>query len=185
MISSVGSQVQAYTATKLASNQNNQTTNGSRIDPNIKEYKATDYSTTRSLRDGMVSLINKVSGNDEDAEKLLSDYSRTDSGGLMSTGLFDLKNPDAVRRYQRISQQFEVESKMVEKQKTALITEGRSSGKKAQEILNDIIALYDSQSDLYKTGRGWEGNVFAFDPSSPAGFARTMSYTSDTIDTRA
>ncbi len=122
-------------------------------------YKETDHSTTRPLRNGFINQFNKVAGNDKEAENLLRDWARPDSGGLFLAGLPDLKNPDAMRRLDRISQHFEIDSKKVENQKAELIAKGRELGKKPQEILTDIINLYDSQSDFYKFGRGWNGDV--------------------------
>jgi len=152
---------------------------------NSRAYKETDHSTVRPQRDGFIGQLNKVAGNDEKAENLLRNWARPDSGGMFSAGLPDLKNPDAMRRLDRISQLFTAESRQVESQKTELIAKGRDMGKLPQEILKDVFDLYDSQSDLFKFGRGWDGDVFAFDQSSPAGYERMLHYSSDVVDTMA
>ena len=151
---------------------------------NSRAYKETDHSTVRPLRDGFINQLDKVAGNDEEAESLLRNWAKPDSGGLFFAGLPDLKNPDAMRRFNRISQLFTAESEKVENQKTELIAKGRDMGKKPQEIMQEMIDLYDAQSDIYKFGRGWNGDVFAFDKFSPAGYERMQRYSSDVIDIR-
>lgn len=103
----------------------------------------------------------------------------------MLGGLLNLHDPRAMERNSRISSLFQAEQVDVEKQKTEMISIGRSEGKSAEEILYDIVSLYDSQSDFFKTDIGWNGDVFAFDSSSPEGLARTLQYVTDSINIRA
>jgi len=176
----------AYAPSILQQSQQTQKTSANKeAYVNSHAYKETDHSTVRPLRDGFVGQLNKVAGNDEEAENLLRNWARPDSGGLFSAGLPDLKNSDAMRRFDRISQLFTAESRQVESQRTALIAKGRDMGKPPQEILKDVFDLYDSQSDLFKFGRGWNGDVFAFDKSSPAGYERALRFSSDVIDKQA
>lgn len=108
------------------------------------------------LRDRQINLIKKTSGDDKTAERLLRDYSKPDKGGILisASEMPDLKNTEAVKRFQRINQLFEQENKQVESLKSDIVSQGRSEGKKAQDILYDLVEMYDSQSELFKLGRG-------------------------------
>ncbi|HEB68429.1 MAG TPA: hypothetical protein ENI88_02285 [Desulfobulbus sp.] len=138
------------------------------------------------LRDRQINLIKKTSGDDKAAERLLRDYSKPESGGILVSvsGMPDLKNTEAVRRFQRINQLFEQENKQVESLKSDIISQGKNEGKKAQDILYDLVKMYDSQSELFKLGRGWEGDLFSFNNSSAEGWSKTLQYTPDVIDTK-
>ena len=116
----------------------------------------------------------------------MRDYSKPESGGILVSvsGMPDLKNTEAVRRFQRINQLFEQENKQVESLKSDIISQGKSEGKKAQDILYDLVKMYDSQSELFKLGRGWEGDLFSFNDSSAGGWSKTLQYTPDVIDTK-
>ncbi len=120
------------------------------------------------MRDRRIHQIKKISGNDEAAESLLRDYSKPDTGGILfaASEMPDLNNIEAVRRFQHISQMFEQENKEVESLKNDILSTGRREGKKAQDILYDLVNMYDSQSELFKLGRGWEGDLFSFDDFS-------------------
>jgi hypothetical protein len=142
-------------------------------------YQSSDHSKVRSLRSSFVDRINSVKGNTKDSESLLRDYAKPESGGILyAVGKEDIytMNPDTMRRIDRISQLYKAENANVENRKSKMITEGRAMGQSAQDILNDIVSLYDSQSELFKLGKGWDGDVFAFDSASPEGFARTIRY---------
>jgi len=97
----------------------------------------------------------------------------------MPGGLPDLSEPHANERFTKLSTLFASEQADFEKQKSELISSGRANGKSAEEILNDMVGLYDSQSDFYKTSLGWSGDIFAVNSSSPEGLARTLQYVTD------
>jgi len=143
-------------------------------------------SEVSSLRDRQINQIKKTSDDDKAAERLLRDYSKPDNGGIIfpASEMPDLKNTEAVRRFQRISQMFEQENKQVDSLKSDIISQGRREGKKAQDILYDLVQMYDSQSELFKLGRGWEGDYFSFNDFSTEGWSRTLQYTPDVIDTK-
>lgn len=90
----------------------------------------------------------------------------------------------AIRRIDPINEIFNQEFKQVESQTANILAEGRA-GKKPQEILEDIFNLYDSQSELFKTGRGWDGQLFSINADNPSGYQLTLKYTSDVIDIQA
>lgn len=182
MISSVASYRQTANPNVVITN-NNRKVNINQIDKSTGQINQSTLAT--STRDNFVSMINRYSNDDNQSEILLNNFEKGSVGGLLTAGLPDLSNPDAMRRSNRVTSLFNAEQKSFEQQKTDLIQDGRSAGKSAQTILDEMISLYDSQSDLFKTGIGWDGDVFAFDSASPEGFARTMRYTSDTIDIRA
>ncbi len=146
--------------------------------------KNSSLSEVSSLRDRQINQIKKISGDDEAAERLLRDYSKPDNGGILfvASEMPDLNNTEAVRRFQHISQMFEQENKEVESLKNDIISIGRSEGKKAQDILYDLVNMYDSQSELFKLGRGWEGDLFSFNDFSSEGWAKTLQYTPDVVD---
>jgi hypothetical protein len=187
MISTINSNIVSYTSSvNSIAPKTDQSSQTQRVDPNSAEYKAKDKSKVESsTRDNMLSLINRFSGDNDTMENLLSNYSKPDLLGPVLGGLPDPSDPQAMERASRMSSLFRSEQTDVEKQKSELISIGRANGKSAGEILNDIVGLYDSQSDFFKTGIGWNGDVFAFDSSSPAGLARTQSYISDPINIRA
>jgi hypothetical protein len=185
MISSVGLPIQTYLTEKLSSTT---TAHSGKSTPLTSEtYSGDDHSKVKPLRERFVQQIDSVAGNTEDAERLLRDYSKPDSGGLFYAVGSDLNtiNTDMSRRVDRISQLFNAENANVENQKSKMIAEGRAIGKMPQDILNDIVSLYDSQSELFKLGKGWDGEIFAFDSSSPTGYAHIKKYTSDVIDIKA
>lgn len=165
--------------TGTSSAKNTNATSGSSI--------KTHQSAVSPLRDRLLSLIGKIDGNDTEAENLLNNISKPDNGGILiaAEDMPDLKDSEAVARFNRISELFKKESSIVENKKQEIITQGRTEGKENQEILNDIVRLYDSQSDLYKLGRGWDGNLFSFKESSSAGWSSTIKYTTDVVNTFA
>lgn len=187
MISTINSNVATYTnSVKSIATKTDQSSKTQRVDPNSPEYKAKDKSRVEpSMRDRIISQINNASGDTEASENLLSNYSRGSLCGPMLGGLPDPSDPQAMERFTRLSSLFESENVDFQKQKSDLISLGRVNGKNAEEILNDMVSLYDSQSDLFKTGIGWNGDVFAFDSSSPEGLARTQRYVTDAINIRA
>jgi len=146
------------------------------IDANSIEYKQSDKSTSPAARDNLTKLINRCSTNEEYSQELLNNLAKPESNGLIVGGLPDLSNSESIRHYNHLSKLFEAEMDTVEKQKDELITQGQMAGKSSQKILAEIVSLYDSQSDLFKFGTGWEGEVFAFDEFSPEGYQRTLSY---------
>jgi len=187
MISSIGSQIQAYSASKTyatqAANKRDST-----LSKTVSNQEA-DNSMVHSQKDYMRSQIDKVAGDDAAAEEMLRNYSRPDSGGVLfavSPEFFQEKiDITAARRMARVNELFNQEFKQVQNQTVDIISDGRASGKKPQEILEDIYNLYDSQSELFKTGRGWDGQLFSMSADNPSGFELTMKYASDVIDLQA
>ena len=184
MISSFGSYIQTANPNVVIT-KNNRKVNIGQIDANSAQYKGANQSTMPALRDGIVSQVNSVNGDNDAAEKLLSHYSKEDLLGPMLAGLPDLSNPKVADRLSQLTALYRSELADFQNQKSDLISLGRANGESAENILNDIIGLYDSQSDLLKTGIGWNGDVFAFDSSSPEGLARTQRYVTDGINIRA
>jgi hypothetical protein len=58
-------------------------------------------------------------------------------------------------RIKRLNEKIEQESASVLQKEQELISQGRSAGKSDKEILFDIIAMEDNQSDLYKMSMRW------------------------------
>ncbi len=137
------------------------------------------------LRDRMLNQIEKTSGDNNAAERLLDSYSKPDTGGVLiaANSMPDLKDPEGIRRFQRINQLFEQENKQVEISKRDIISQGQAEGKTAQNILYDLVSMYDSQSDLFKLGRSWEGDFFSFDSNLSEGWSKVLQFTPDVIDT--
>ena len=160
-------------------------TNVNSINPNSSAYKKADKSRVPPLRDRLVNDILKHNSSDTDSEKLLSELEKPNVGGPFLGGLPDLSNPDSMRRYNRIKNLFLKENEKFEVQKSDFIAAEKAAGKSAQDILKGIVSLYDSQSELFRVGMGWNGDVFAFDESSKAGYQRTIHFSSDVIDTIA
>ncbi len=187
MITSINANsVSCTNSVKSIATKTDQPSKTQRVDPNSAEYKARDKSRVEPpLRETMLSMIDRFSGDNDSMEDLLSNYSRGSLCGTCTGGLPDLSDPNAAARISRISSLFESEQADVDKQRSDLISFGRANGKSAEQIMNDIVDLYDSQSDLFKTGIGWNGDVFAFDSSSPEGLARTQRYVTDAINIRA
>ncbi len=186
MISSVGSQIQAYSASKIYTDQAFGKSDNTLS--KASDNQGTDNSTRQARKDTMRTQMDKVAGDDTTAEEMLRNYSRPDSGGvLFAVGANDLNTIDttALRRLDRINELFNQEFKQVQNQTADIISEGRASEKKPQEILEDIYNLYDSQSELFKTGRGWDGQLFAMSVDNPSGYEMTMQYASDVVDIRA
>lgn len=154
---------------------------------NAKTVSTQQNSTTKAyvepLRDRMLNMINRFATDEKSAENLLKQFSKPNMGGPLIPGdaLPDLKDPDAVRRFQRISHLFTEEQKNVESQKNKLISKERNEGKSAKEILSDLISFHDSQSELYRLGTGWNGDLFGL-TSSSEGWERTLRYTPDVFD---
>jgi len=179
MVFSITPQTVNYPVFNKNSTKNTNNVAKGKIDPNSQSYKNQDKSTVLSFRDRLTNAINQAASDDEKSENILNGLAKPSTGGLVLGGLPDISNPKSAERLARVNQLFENEQQSFEKQKTELINQERDAGKSAQEPLDDIISLYDSQSDLFKTGIGWDGNVFAFDASSPAGYERAQSYTTD------
>jgi len=139
------------------------------------------------LRDRMISLIERTNGDNEAAERLLNHYRKPDGGGILvaASEIPDLKDVESFRRYQRISKMFSEENKNVQDIKNDIIDRGRAVGKNAQSILHDIVDMYDSQTELIKLGRGWEGDMFSFKDFTSNGWSKTLQYTKDVVDIRA
>lgn len=164
----------------------NKTSRAANKNAEASTSKKSLLSEVSSLRDRQINQIKNTSGDDKAAERLLRDYSKPDNGGILffASEMPDLKNTEAVRRFQRISQIFEQENKQVDSLKNDIISQGKSEGKKAQDILYDLVKMYDSQSELFKLGRGWEGDLFSFNDFSTEGWSKTLQYTPDVIDTK-
>lgn len=58
-------------------------------------------------------------------------------------------------RINRLNEKIEQESANVLQKEQELISQGREAGKSDKEILIDIIAMQDNQSDLYKMSMRW------------------------------
>lgn len=63
-------------------------------------------------------------------------------------------------------------------QATALISQGRAENKAAKEILTDLDALYEQQSDFYKLATSWEGQTL----SSPESYTKLVAMTADYVN---
>ena len=127
-------------------------------------------------------MINRVAGKEQEAQDILDSFSKSSTGGFLLGGLPDISNPEAVRRHDYIGKIFSAEQNNVDNKRIELIRQGRAAGDNAQQILGDVVALYDSQSDLFRTGIGWNGAVFAFDASSPQGYQQTLNHSRDVVD---
>jgi len=141
-----------------------------------------DQSNILALRDRYITMIDTQAKTEEDAKILLQTLSKPNNGGLMLGGLPDLSSSDMMARHDRISAKFNIEQQTVEQEKNKLINKGLAAGKSAKSIVDDIVGLYDAQSELFKTGIGWNGQVFAFNESSTAGYQRTLAFSSDVVD---
>ncbi|WP_153306605.1 hypothetical protein [Desulfogranum japonicum] len=144
-------------------------------------------SSVTPLRDRIVSQIKKTAGDEQKAEQLLQSYSKPNNGGILvaASNMPNLKDVEAIRRFESISNAFERENAAVEQQKTELIANGKEEGKTTEEILTELVNFYDSQSDLYKTGIGWEGSLFSFNNSSSIGWEKTLEQSPTVVDTFA
>ncbi len=144
-----------------------------------------DKSNISPLRERLTSMIEHFANTEEGAKQLLSTFSKPSNGGLMLGGLPDLTNLDAMARHDRISEKFSLEQQGFERQKNNLVNEGVAAGKSSKAILNDIISLYDAQSELFRLGVGWNGQVFAFNEASTEGFKRTLEHSRDVVNAHA
>jgi len=141
-----------------------------------------DQSNILALRDRYITMIETQATTEEEASMLLQALSKPNNGGLILRGLPDLLNSDLMARHDRISAKFNIEQQGVEREKNKLINDGLATGKSAKSIVGDIVGFYDAQSELFKTGIGWNGQVFAFNESSTAGYQRTLAFSRDVVD---
>ena len=141
-----------------------------------------DQSNILALRDRYLTMIDTQAKTEEDAQMLLHALSKPNNGGLMLGGLPELSNSDMMARHDRISAKFNIEQQTVEQEKNKLINKGLAAGKRAKSIVDDIVGLYDAQSELFKTGIGWNGQVFAFNESSTSGYQRALAFSRDVVD---
>lgn len=103
-----------------------------------------------------------INQSEKSAEVMLEAYKQPQTGGMMLSGLPDISKPQVMARHDRISHAFSVERDKVSELTVNLIKKGENAGKNATQIMDDVISLYDSQSELFQTGVGWNGKVFAF-----------------------
>lgn len=68
-------------------------------------------------------------------------------------------------RIGRAIDHFDVEAQQYHTQELAIINEGEQAGKSSKEILQEIIALRDQQSELFKMGTNWGSKGLA-DPDN-------------------
>jgi hypothetical protein len=151
----------------------------------IQNSSRPNQSTIPALKDRFISMIDKYAQTESAANKLLDTFSQPSTSGFILGGLPDITSPDIMARHDRIAEKFKINQQDFEQQKTTLINEGLADGKSAKVILNDIVELYDSQPELFKIGVGWNGQVFAFNESSMAGYQRVLDNSRDVVDMRA
>ena len=140
--------------------------NSSKVDANSIEYREADKSTVPEKRELFANMIARVSSSDQNSQALLDDFSKPSNSGLLLGGLPDLSDHESLNRLNKVNELFLVEQKKFENQKTDLINQGKMSGDSPQKILEDIVGLYDSQSEFFQKGVGWKGEVFSFAASS-------------------
>lgn len=158
-ISSIGQNIAAYSM-QVGKNT------ASKVDANSIEYREADKSTVPAKRGLFTSMIARTASSDQNSQELLDSFSKPSNSGLFLGGLSDLPDPESLNKLNKVNELFLVEQNKFENQKTDLINQGKIAGDSPQKILDDIVGLYDSQSELFQKGVGWKGEVFSFNASS-------------------
>jgi len=137
------------------------------VDANSIEYREADKSTVPAKRELLSNMLARFASSDQNSQALLDDFAKPSNSGLLLGGLPDISDPDSLNKLNKVNELFLVEQEKFEHLKTDLINQGKISGDSPQKILDDIVGLYDSQSELFQKGVGWKGEVFSFS-TSPA-----------------
>jgi len=140
--------------------------NNPQVDANSIEYREIDKSKVPPKRELLTNMIARSASSNQNSQALLDDFSKPSNSGLFLGGLPDLSDPEAISKLSKVNELFLIEQNNFENQKTDLINQGKISGDSPQKILEDIVGLYDSQSEFFQKGVGWKGEVFSFDTSS-------------------
>lgn len=149
------------------------------------EQKQTTISERVNVRENMMNFIEHASPEALDT-KLVS-YMRY--GGSPPGPVVNLKQimaagkqgEEIAVRISRLRQNFSSQVDSVRQQERELISQGRAENKTAKEILTDLVALYEQQSDFYKLATSWEGQTL----SSPESYSRLVAMTPDYMDAYA
>lgn len=115
---------------------------------------------TINTRQNMQDIVDR--GTDEQAaNSLKSIQAYPMAGPLINLRDIMLATHDSsdniISRISRISDQFNAEASSVHSKSKEIIRQGELEGKTPKEILQNIIDMYDDQSDLFKLSVSWEG----------------------------
>lgn len=100
----------------------------------------------------------------------------------LNGSLPDVNDSELMGRLDRAGSLFKIESEKVWKQENLLISQGRMQGETSKEILKNIIDLYDNQSELFKTGIGWNGKGISGNKMDTDGYAKLVDLTPDYVN---
>jgi len=136
---------------------------------------------THQVMSGRESLLEKVvNASPDEMDKILNDISGSGTHGMMiffNGSLPDLNDKELMGRLERINNDFRAESNDFSNERKNLIANGKQEGKSSEEIIADIIGLYDQQSELFKTGSGWNGDVISGNKMNSDGYKNLLELT--------
>ena len=136
---------------------------------------------TRQVINGREDLLEKVANaSPDEMDKILNDISGSGTHGMMiffNGSLPDLNDKELMGRLERINNDFRAESNDFSNERKNLIANGKQEGKSSEEIIADIIGLYDQQSELFKTGSGWNGDVISGNKMNSDGYKNLLELT--------
>jgi len=136
---------------------------------------------THQVMSGKEALLEKVvNASPDEMDKILNDISGSGTHLMMISfkgGLPDVNDKELMGRLKRINNDFNVESNNFSNEQKNLIAKGKQQGKPSEEIITDIISLYDQQSELFKTGSGWNGEVISGNKLNPDGYKKLLELT--------